>query len=386
LYPRASNAICQALCLQPTAVVFLGFLGSVDLWGKREQRSSAEAIDTIDRGHWLVAQIQGRPRLEKPPLPRWTIAGLMTLTGRRDEWTLRLPGAASALGMVALTYLLGRRLGGRSVGLASGLALASMGFFIVELRQAGNDGPLAFFTTLALYAAWRRLHDDAGDFADDPAAAGGRRWSFAFYGALGLGFLCKGPVVLLLAAIAVVPYLACIRRLRPGLRRLADGAGLGLFLLLAASWPVPVLLADPNAAKVWLLEMGQKAGTSGIGHTRSRLPLAVDWLWMTLPWAVFATIGAIRPLARRGSEPPAPRLWFPWWWAIGNLLMFCVWSVAKPNYYLPCLPAAAILAGFGAVGLTRDAREAGRRGVLARRVLQAHWVVLFVAALVAPVV
>ena len=58
-------------------VVFLGFLGSVDLWGKREQRASAEAIDTIDHGHWLVAQIQGRPRLEKPPLPRWTIATLM---------------------------------------------------------------------------------------------------------------------------------------------------------------------------------------------------------------------------------------------------------------------------------------------------------------------
>ena len=56
-------------------VVFLGCLGSVDLWGKREQRASAEAIDTIDHDRWLVAEIQGRPRLEKPrcragPSPR----------------------------------------------------------------------------------------------------------------------------------------------------------------------------------------------------------------------------------------------------------------------------------------------------------------------------
>ena len=141
-------------------VVFLGFLGSVDLWGKREQRASAEAIDTIDHGHWLVAQIQGRPRLEKPPLPRWTIAALMALTGRRDEWIVRLPSALSALGMVALVYPAGAA-AGRPVGrpgLGPGPDLD--GLLHRELRQAGNDGPLAFFTTLALYAAWRRLHGE----------------------------------------------------------------------------------------------------------------------------------------------------------------------------------------------------------------------------------
>ena len=116
-------------------VVFLGCLGSVDLWGKREQRASAEAIDTIDHDRWLVAQIQGRPRLEKPPLPRWTIATLMALTGRRDEWIVRLPGALAALAMVGLVTRLGSDMGGRSVGLASGLALTSMMFFTAELHR-----------------------------------------------------------------------------------------------------------------------------------------------------------------------------------------------------------------------------------------------------------
>ena len=94
----------EALLAVLAGVVFLGCLGSVDLWGKREQRASAEAIDTVDHQHWLVAQIQGRPRLEKPPLPRWSIAALMVLTGRRDEWIVRLPGAVSALATVALIY------------------------------------------------------------------------------------------------------------------------------------------------------------------------------------------------------------------------------------------------------------------------------------------
>jgi 4-amino-4-deoxy-L-arabinose transferase-like glycosyltransferase len=366
--------------------VFLGCLGSVDLWGKREQRASAEAIDTIDHHHWLVAQIQGRPRLEKPPLPRWTVATLMTLTGRRDEWMVRLPAALSALGMVALVYALGKRLGGRSVGVASGLALATMGFFISEMRQSGNDGPLAFFTTLALYAAWRRLHGEGVAMPDDPADGGGRCWSLLFYTALGLGFLCKGPIVVLLAAITLVPYLACARRLGAGLRRLADGWGVAIFLLLALSWPLPVLLSDPNALKLWMLEMGQKAGTAGIAHHRHRLPLAADWPWMTLPWAVFATTAAILPLLKTQGADYRPRIWFPWWWAVGNLAMFCVWSVAKPNYFLPCLPAAALLVGMEWVRFARMAHLNTLDGAVARRVLQGHWVLLFAGAVAMPVV
>ena len=42
-------------------LTFLGFLGSLELWGKREQRASAETLDTVENGHWLVAEIQGRP-------------------------------------------------------------------------------------------------------------------------------------------------------------------------------------------------------------------------------------------------------------------------------------------------------------------------------------
>jgi hypothetical protein len=79
-------------------------------------------------------------------------------------------------------------------------------------------------------------------------------------------------------------------------------------------------------------------------------------------------------------------LWFAWCWAIVNLAMFCVWKVAKPNYFLPCLPAVAILCGHEWVRLARSAHEAGPAATRARRCLQAHWVVFFVAAMVAPVV
>ncbi len=423
-------------------LTFLGYLGAVDLWGKREQRAAAEALDTVDHDRWLVAQIQGRPRLEKPPLPRWTSATLVTLTGQRAEWVVRLPAALSALGMIGLIYSLGRWFGGRSVGLSAGLALCSTIYFITETRQAGNDGPLAFFTTLAMYAAWRRLHGEPWNFGETAEAdreskiedksksreststLGGRGWAVLLHAALGLGFLTKGPIIFILVALAVLPYLMFARRLREGIRALADGWGsllllclvpLALFLLpfraltgsggiadrclrrwlgladgfgapllllLVLSWPVPVLLIEPEALGVWYLEMAQKAGSAGVEHHERRALLALEWFWMVMPWTPLALAGLALPFLSRGRAQ-RPRIWFPWCWAFANLLMFCLWNVAKPNYYLPCLPAVALLVGIEWVRVCRSAH----RGLQApRRLLQSYWVILFSTACIGPVI
>jgi hypothetical protein len=198
---------------------------------------------------------------------------------------------------------------------------------------------------------------------------------------MGLGVLCKGPVVLALVAVTVVPYLACARRLREGLALLADARGAGLFLLLALSWPVPVLIDDPNALGVWLLEIGQKVGAAGVPHPHNwRAPLVADWPWMTLPWFVVATLALALPFRKKELGGLRPGVWFPWWWGVGNLVAFGLWSVAKPSYFLPCLPGVALLCGFEWVRMTREARGARRASLLARGVLQAHWVAVFVAA------
>jgi 4-amino-4-deoxy-L-arabinose transferase-like glycosyltransferase len=374
----------EALVGLLAAVIFLGCLGSVDLWGKREQRAAAEAIDTVDHHHWLVAEVQGRPRLEKPPLPRWTIAALMLLTGRLDEWIVRWPAAACALGTVALVYALGRRMGGRGVGLASAMILSTSGLFVGEMRQAGPDGPLAFFTTLALYAAWRALDE-------------GRPWRLLFHAALGLGFLCKGPIILMLTAVAILPPLVQAGRLRPGLRRLVDAPGLLIFAAIAASWPAAVAWHDANAPRLWLMEMSEKTGVLGTLSHRWHAPLVRYWPAMMFPWSIVAMAALVLPFLARasragagggrssdegGAGAPSPA-WFAWWWAAGNMGILSLWAVAKPNYYLPCVPGLALLAGTAWVrwaGLARGTSAPGG-GRAARAVLQAQWVVLFVGGI-----
>ena len=371
----------EALLAVLTGAVLLGFLGSVELWGKREQRATAEAIDTIDHNHWLVAQIQGRPRLEKPPLPRWSISGLMLLTGRRNEWIVRLPGALAGVATVALIYALGKFMGGRPLALASSFILCTMGFFVGEMRQAGNDGPLALFTCLALYAAFRRFHDndDASPVdregnapKEDRALQGSTFWSVLFHTALGLGFLTKGPVILLLVGVTIVPYLAFSRRLTRGLGQLCNVWGLLIFAAMAVSWPVAVLLADPGALRVWTIEISEKAGFSRILEHRRHIPLLAEWPGMVLPWTLVAAVAVLLPFwsapirsSRDQTATLGPRflgtrdprtIWFAWWWAVGNLVVMCCWSVAKPNYYLPCLPGMALLVAATWLHLARVGR------------------------------
>jgi 4-amino-4-deoxy-L-arabinose transferase-like glycosyltransferase len=391
----------EALLAVLAAAVFLGCLGSVELWGKREQRTAAEAIDTIDHHHWLVAEIQGRPRLEKPPLPRWAIAALMALTGRRDEWMVRLPGALCALATVALVYGLGRGMGGRSVGLAAALVLCSSGFFVGEMRQASNDAPLAMFTSLALFAAWRLLHDGHHP-GEAPAphgrTPGTRTWSLILHAALGLGFLTKGPIVLMLTAVAIGPYLVSTGRPVQGLRRLADGRGLILGTALMASWPAAVLVRDPQALGVWLTEVSEKTGVWQVLSHRRHSPLAEQWPGMVLPWSVIALVALVLPwLPRcgpRGGDargtrhigPGGSPLGLAWWWAVGNLGIFCLWAIAKPNYYLPCMPGMAVLIGAAWVDLARRARGRDRGAPWARWFLLAQWVFLFVGAVLSPLI
>ena len=364
----------------------LGWLGSTELWGKREQRAAAEALDTVQHGHWLVGSIQGRPRLEKPPLPRWISAGLMLVSGRRDEVIVRLPNALAALGLVGLVYLWGRAVGGRAVGLASGFALAATPFFLVEMRQAGNDGFLALMATVGLIAACRRVGLEAD------GEPGPRRWSLLCHLAIGLGFLCKGPVIWLWVGLPVVGFLATQRRVGSGLRRLIDLPGLLILAVLVLVWPLAVAVRYPESMGVWWLEIGQKTGALGVEHGNARGSILVEALGTTLPWTPLVLGAWLRPIRRwrsrrTGLEVAAtsPALALAWWSAFAPLAVLGLWDVAKPSYYLPALPAVAVLVGAGWIDLARRARLAVG-GLAARWALQLAWSSLVAVTLAAPVV
>ena len=102
------------------------------------------------------------PERSPPPVRQVSRRGRGRRPVGRPSGKVRRPCHSFVLrlqGIREVIYALGGRMGGRAVRLSSALVLCSLGFFADEMRQAGNDGPLVLFTTLALYAAWRCLHD-----------------------------------------------------------------------------------------------------------------------------------------------------------------------------------------------------------------------------------
>ena len=131
--------------------------------------------------------------------------------------------------------------------------------------------------------------------------------------------------------------------------------------------------------------MAQKTGALDIPHGTPRESVALDWFWMTLPWTPLALLAAAWPLRGAAARGERPRLAFAWWWAIGNLAVLATWRVAKPSYYLPCLPGVALLVGSEWVRLAGLARGRRPGSAAARGILQATWVAPVVAGAVAAV-
>src|SRR5471032_2873640 len=95
---KLSPAFLYAALVACWLAIYLPGLGRLELKGE-EGRRAMPGIEMLDSGDWLVPRVAGRAYYRKPPLINWAAGAAVKLTGRRDEWAIRLP---SALGVLAL--------------------------------------------------------------------------------------------------------------------------------------------------------------------------------------------------------------------------------------------------------------------------------------------
>jgi len=218
--------------------------------------------------------------------------------------------------------------------IAGGLVLATTLAFLSLARLAMSDMLLALFTTISVALAVRA-------FRPDPPG-----WTAPALGlALGLGFLAKGPIALLVPGLAVVVLLAQRRR-RPTIR--LPGAMLGV-------------LAFVLVALVWFALVHRRMGAGPLAYFFLRENLerfvgeAYDvgrpiWFYLPayvvggLPWSVFLPLALVR-LLRDGdrSVRDATRFLASW---VALVLIPLSLSRGKIDYYLlPLYPALSLLLG-----------------------------------------
>src|SRR5437867_2031966 len=185
--------IIIAVLAAASYVFFFHGLNSIGLIGPDEPRYAAIARDMLLTGDYITPRLNGAPWFEKPVLMYWLAAIGYKIFGI-NEAGARFPSALGATICVFFVYWCGRRLWDRATGFLAALILAtSIGWFAFA-RAASMDMPLTACLTMALACFLVAFNDPTPQQ---------RIWFYAFYAALGLGMLAKGPIAALLPAMSL---------------------------------------------------------------------------------------------------------------------------------------------------------------------------------------
>jgi 4-amino-4-deoxy-L-arabinose transferase-like glycosyltransferase len=343
--PRAPGRLGPAI-FAAAALLFLAGLPAHDLWHVDENRYAEVArVMTLPGADLLVPHLNGQVYPEKPPGFFWAVAWLHGGLGLELPLAAKLPSVLGAALAVLAVFGIGRRLYGRSAGLAAALALATGVGLGGLARRAQLDAFLTAFTTLA---AWAWVE---GAFAPrSPAARRGFYTSACLLA--GLGVLVKGPVALMVPGSAIL-----VQRIwQEGRRALRSPWLLAaplLALLPVALW-LAAATADAGRGYFDTIVLGR-----GIGHALGRVDkVRPFWFYLgvfpvgALPWTfLLPAAGLAFARWRRAEEQAADR--FALAWLLVPLALFSL-SPAKRNLYLtPVYPALALWLG----RLARDLLE-----------------------------
>jgi 4-amino-4-deoxy-L-arabinose transferase-like glycosyltransferase len=282
----------------------------------------------VETGDWLVPRYQGEPFFDKPALTYW----LMAAAFRGFGFSLgagRLVSALAALAAVAVTAWLGRLLLGRRPAVYGALTLGTTFLVLSFGRVAMSDMLLTLWCTLAV-AIGVTMTDDRGATVARMAALGAT---------LGLGFLTKGPVALVLAGFGLA---LLVLRGHEGRRPRVDARGLATaavtFAIVGLGW---------FAAVAWRLGLGpleyfflreNLERFAGETYDADRSPLYYVWTYFAagLPWSLLFPLAA----GRGGRRAGFLLLW------MGLMAVPLSLSRGKIDYYLlPLLPAASLVIG-----------------------------------------
>jgi 4-amino-4-deoxy-L-arabinose transferase-like glycosyltransferase len=309
---------------------FIG-ISSSELWGIRQKRMAACVADIFYDGRWLLPHMCGHPRLEKPPLPYWIIAGFACSVGRLNEWTLRVPGACAGLIIVGLTYAMARQAGGVRSGLLAAVFLCTSPFFASEVRQPSSDLFLALFTACGMSSWWVGFRN---------AKWRSIGWSISGL-SIGLACLTKGPVVLVFLAPPIVGTL-WMRREALIPRSNSAWIAIVIALMVGLSWPLIAMALSGAAWGTWIAELDSKVGGTGTPE-HSPLYYLTRWPYYLFPWSAFSVAAVVDGAI---SFRRLPReIQFAWLWFVGSLVLFSIANARKEYYLLPAVPGLAILSG-----------------------------------------
>jgi len=313
-----------------TALLFFPGLGTRDFWAPVEPRYAEIARVMLAKGEWLIPTVNGQLYTDKPILYFWLVLLGSKLVGSVSEWTVRLPSALSAVGLVFTTYFLGRDLFNARIGLLASIVLATSARVLWEARWAHTDMTFTFLFTLSLYFFAKAVFQSRE----------GKGFLLA-YALMGFAALAKGLIGIVLPGLIMLAFVTVRREWRTLFEWRLFG-GMAIFLLVTAPWFAAVSWATGGKWLedfIWVHHIQRYTG--GAGHREPFFYYFVNLPADFLPWTIFAipAIFAYWPRFRLLREP-IPLFLFVWFIAV--FLFFDLSDTKRGLYLLPIIPPAAI--------------------------------------------
>ncbi|MBA5762547.1 glycosyltransferase family 39 protein [Vibrio sp. 404] len=317
-------------------------LGAYPLMDTTEARYGEMARLMTETGNWLTPQFDyGVPFWGKPPLFTWMSASGIEALGI-NEFAVRLPHWIAGILVISLMAYFARKLG--FSGLITSVVLATCGVFSVSAGAVMTDMALTLGLTLAMvgfYRCWQ----------------GSRVWGYVGFLGLAIGLLSKGPLVIVLIALAVVPWLIIQHGFKGAFialwQRFPLASGTLLMLVVALPWYVLAERATPGFIDYFIvgehfkrfLVSGWQGDLYGTAHDEPRGMIWGFWLYSVAPWSIVLPFLAWknRAILQRESVKCTGIVSFLVCWLCSPLILFTLSGNILPAYVLPGVPAIGLL-------------------------------------------
>jgi 4-amino-4-deoxy-L-arabinose transferase-like glycosyltransferase len=356
------------LLLAASLSLFFVDLGGSAIWDANEAFYVETPREMIERGDFVFPTFNYEPRVNKPILSYWIVAGFYKLFGVSVA-VQRIPIAIGGVAIVAITFFLGRLTVASShaataAGLWAALGMAVSPRLVMFSRRILIDiyitvfmaATLLFFALAECYPHRRRL------------------FLSLMYVAVGLGVLTKGPVAAALPGLVFLVYLLVHRELRRA-KEMMIPWGVVVVLAIVVPWYAALYQRD-GWTPIASFFLGENIGrfSEGVGHDTGRGPLfyigvlfSDGFPWSILLFAAFAQFWRRAPSTEHQApsthSAPSTQHRAPgrvrsllWIW-IATIAVFFSVSASKQDLYIyPVMPAVAALGAAVIVGSAPGAR------------------------------
>lgn len=230
--------IISVLIVVAVLILAFAFQGARGIWQPDEGYYVGTAVTMMKNQNYLIPKLGEEIFLEKPPVLYWGIIATIKTFGQ-TELACRLFNAVCFALTTALTGLLSFSLFGKKLNaLICVFIYATMVVPFTAANFITPDTPLTLWTTASILCFWKSL--DANSHRRN-------LFKMLLYISLGLGFLTKGPAVLI-SCIGMFVYLLLAGQTKKFFLALWTLPGFLLFIIIGLSWYFYVSAKVPGAA------------------------------------------------------------------------------------------------------------------------------------------